>query len=147
MPILPLQECVFPPELFDCPQPSTAGEGLWWVLHTKPRQEKRLAHEMIDKEIPFYLPLIRKRNLVRGRVVYSHIPLFAGYFFLLAGQRERIAALATKRVVNCLAVHDQERLFNDLFQINRLIASGASVTPEDRLQPGSTVEIRHGPLT
>jgi transcriptional antiterminator RfaH len=64
----------------------------------------------------------------------------------LARPEERIAALATRRVVQSLEVPNQEGLWQDLQQINRLIASGVPVHPEDRLHPGATVEIRSGPL-
>jgi len=57
-----------------------------------------------------------------------------------------LAALNTRRVVGSLEVTDQEELWGDLRQINRLIASGAPVMPEDQLVPGMMVEIRSGPL-
>ena len=37
-------------------------------------------------------------------------------------------------------------MWSDLRQINQLIASGAPITPEERLTPGVSVEIRSGPL-
>ena len=45
-----------------------------------------------------------------------------------------------------LDVADQDSLWRDLRQVHRLIASGAPVTPEERLAPGSAVEIHSGPL-
>jgi transcription antitermination factor NusG len=96
--------------------------------------------------MPFYLPLARRRLRVRGRPLTSFVPLFPGYLFLLADRDERVAALATRRVVRTLEVADQEGLWRDLRQIYQLIASGAPVTPEDKLVPGAAVEIRCGPL-
>jgi transcription antitermination factor NusG len=57
------------------------------------------------------------------------------------------AALATKRVVRGLMVPDQQRLWDDLTQLHRLIASGLPLTPEPCLFPGQLVEITSGPLT
>ncbi|MFL5240809.1 MAG: transcription termination/antitermination protein NusG [Gemmataceae bacterium] len=146
MPILPPETNCYPHSLFLSPDDGLRAKRSWWVLHTKPRQEKKLAQQMLNAEVPFYLPLIAKRNLVRGRAVHSYLPLFCGYVFLLADERERIVSLATKRVVNCLRVGDQTQMWNDLDQVQRLIASGAPITPEERLQAGSPVEICHGPL-
>jgi transcription antitermination factor NusG len=101
---------------------------------------------MAEGEVPFYLPLIRRRLLMRGRKMTSHVPLFPGYFFLLGTREERLQALATKRVVNTLIVADQQALWHDLRQVRSLIATGAPITPEDRLAPGVLVEIRSGPL-
>jgi transcriptional antiterminator RfaH len=146
MPLLAAEPNVFPGDLFTEGTPPSGGGRSWWVLHTRPRQEKSLARQLHQAQVPFYLPLISRRSLVRGRALQSHIPLFSSYVFLLGRPEERIVALATKRVVQSLEVPDQEGLWQDLRQINRLIASGVPVHPEDRLHPGALVEIRTGPL-
>src|SRR5262249_20351359 len=96
--------------------------------------------------IAFYLPSLARRVRVRNQVVHSHVPLFAGYVFLLANDEERIAALATRRVAMAITVHDQSKLWTDLRQIHRLIDSGMPISPEDRLTPGTPVQICEGPL-
>jgi transcriptional antiterminator RfaH len=146
MPPLPREPNVFPADLLADEAAPDGGERCWWVLHTKPRQEKSLARQMHTAEVPFYLPLIARRTLVRGRPLEAHVPLFPGYLFLLADCEERVTALATQRVVRSLAVADQPRLRHDLWQVHRLIAAGAPVTPEQRLAPGAAVEVRSGPL-
>jgi len=118
----------------------------WWVLHTRPRQEKCLARRLHRQRIPFYLPLYARRRRVRGSLVTSYLPLFTSYVFLLANREERIAALATARVVQPLRVVGEEELWRDLAQVYRLIASGAPVAPEEQLSPGALVEITSGPL-
>lgn len=143
MPILAPETDVFPASLFDdVPMP----DRRWWVLHTRPRQEKSLARQLVGSRIPFFLPQIARRSLVRGRAVTSYNPLFTSYVFLLANDQERIGALSSQRVVQSIKVVDQEKLWYDLRQINRLIGCGAPITPEDRLEPGMTVEIQSGAL-
>src|SRR4051812_10260941 len=104
MPLLPQEPCVFPTQLFEEPSLERCEERAWWVLHTRPRQEKSLARALHQSGIPFYLPLIARRLNVRGRSLTSHVPLFAGYLFLLADRDEYLAALATSRVVQGLVV-------------------------------------------
>jgi transcriptional antiterminator RfaH len=147
MPLLPPEPNVFPVDLFaDAPPPEAESGRLWWVLHSKPRQEKSIARQLLQSRVPFYLPVIPKRCVVRNRVQYSHVPLFAGYVFLLGDPEERVSALETNRVVRTLEVVDQQALWHDLSQVQRLLAAGAPVTPETRLSPGTPVEIRTGPL-
>src|ERR1043165_9526892 len=145
MPILTLEPHLFPSELFET-EGQPPGERAWWVLHTKPRQEKSLARQLHAEKVPFYLPLTPHRLRSRNRMVTSYIPLFPSYLFLLADQQERVTALATSRVVNSICVTDQEQLVRDLAQVFRLLNTGASVTAEERMVPGAVVEIQHGPL-
>jgi transcriptional antiterminator RfaH len=147
MPVLPPEPNLYPADLFPGAPAETSDSGrVWWVLHTKPRQEKSIARQLLRAHVPFYLPVISRRCLVRNRVLQSHVPLFAGYVFLLADRTERVTALATGRVVRTLEVFDQAELWHDLGQVYRLIASGAPITPEARLVPGAAVIIRTGPL-
>jgi transcriptional antiterminator RfaH len=145
MPILPPEPNSYPETLFDGDAGFRA-DRRWWVLHTKPRQEKSLARQLLQSQVPFYLPLIERRSLIRGRVMKAHVPLFPGYLFLLAKREERVTALATNRVVHTLEVADQGTLWDDLTQVDRLIGTGAPITPEERLEPGALVEITSGLL-
>jgi len=144
VPILPAETNFFPDDLFETA--SAKEDRAWWVLHTKPRQEKALARDLLQAKLSFYLPLLERKVLVRGRVVLSRVPLFTSYLFLLADPQERVASLTTNRTVNTLEVRAQAELWKDLRQVNSLITSGMPVTPEQRLYPGATVEIRTGAL-
>ena len=146
MPILASEPELFPEQLFDDLPQTDCGERLWWVVHTRPRQEKSLARELFRGEIPFYLPLIPRRRRYGRRVMTSHVPVFDGYVFLFAEPEERSEALAGRRILHTIRVPDQERLQSDLRQIQQLIASGAPLSPEERMVPGKAVEIRNGPL-
>jgi transcriptional antiterminator RfaH len=146
MAILAAEPNLYPPTLLDTDDGSAATEQAWWVLHTKPRQEKALARDLYDRQVPFYLPLLSHHQRIRGRAVTSYLPLFTSYVFLFGTQEQRVAALATHRVVHSLTVADQQRLWSDLTQLRQLIDSGRPITPEDRLAPGDLVEICNGPL-
>jgi transcriptional antiterminator RfaH len=144
MPVLAPEISQFPECLFAEERSPELESRFWWVLHTKPRQEKSLSRQLLHLEVPYYLPLIAKRCAAKDRVLVSQLPLFAGYIFMLGTEEERIASLETKRVVRALPVGDQKMLWHDLGQIHRLIEAGAPITPEDRLCPGMDVEIKSG---
>ncbi|MGL4555639.1 MAG: transcription termination/antitermination protein NusG [Gemmataceae bacterium] len=146
MPILQAEPTVYPDDLLAQPQPPDYPDARWHVLHTKPRQEKSLARDLLDRAVPFYLPVIGHRRSIRGRVMTSLIPLFDGYLFLYSNTDAYHAALSTRRVVRALPVNDQARLAADLRQLHGLIASGLPLTPEPCLLPGQPVEIATGPL-
>ncbi|MHC5048365.1 MAG: transcription termination/antitermination protein NusG [Planctomycetota bacterium] len=86
------------------------------VLHTKSRQEKAVARFLFAAGLPFYLPLLDRVNIVRGRKVVSQVPLFPGY-----------AAISTKRVCRILEIADQESFLDELRQIDDALSRGAAV--------------------
>lgn len=113
MPLLPPEPFVFPPELLVEPAAADSvapPEFRWWVLHTRPRTEKALVCCLLGRSVGFFLPQYLKDRLSRGRRFASHLPLFPGYLFLHGGERDRLTALETNLVVNCLPVHDQAQL-------------------------------------
>lgn len=142
MPILAAEPDRYPADLFDGPPPGRT----WHVLHAKPRQEKSLARHLYANGVSFYLPTVPRRSNARGRVLTAHAPLFPGYLFLYADQDERVTALTSNRIVHSLVVHDQQRLFDDLRQVDKLLGAGLPVSTETRLPPGTPVEITTGPL-
>jgi transcriptional antiterminator RfaH len=118
----------------------------WWVIHTKVRQEKAFARNLVQFEVPFYLPLVAKENLIRGRRVSSYIPLFSGYVFVYGSEHERISCLTTNRIANVLPVRDGDKLRQELEQVERLIESDAPLTVERWIQPGQRVRIKAGSM-
>jgi transcriptional antiterminator RfaH len=146
VPILPPEPYVYPEDLFSRPAPPGDAPQRWWALHTRPRAEKALSRGCLSRRLPFFLPVSRRHTYSRGRTLTSHVPLFPGYLFLLADEPGRVEALTTNLVVNCLPVPDQAELHADLSGVHRLMTSALPVEPEDRLPPGTPVEIVRGPL-
>jgi transcriptional antiterminator RfaH len=146
MPLLPLEPFVFPADLLDNPESTAKSAGKWWVLHTRPRAEKALARRLLKRANSFYLPLYQRQWRNRGRMLRSYVPLFPGYLMLHGDNQSRLQALETNLVVRVLAVEDQEQLQADLAGVYSMIASGVSLEAEERLIPGTPVEIVSGPL-
>ncbi len=118
----------------------------WWLLHTRPRQEKKLAEELQTLGIGHYLPVTRLKAVTRGRPRYSWAPLFPGYCFLWANDDERVASLRTNRLVHTYSICDQPGLAQQLGQLAELIEMGVPLTIEDRLAVGQHVRVKSGLL-
>jgi transcription antitermination factor NusG len=146
MPLLPIEPYIAPPDLLDTSIPWEANSACWWVLHTRPRAEKSLARRFLARNLSFFLPLYQRQWRSKGRLLRSYMPLFPGYIFLRGDCETRLSALETNQVVNTLPVVDPARLQADLVRIYRMMQGGASLTPEDKLQPGTVVEVVEGPL-
>ncbi len=146
MPILAAEPLCFPENLFADVDLRSDPERAWWVLHVRPRQEKSLARQLWDQSVPYFLPQMPRRSVIRGKVVESYVPLFTSYVFLWGTPDERVQALATRRVVHSLPVPDPVRLDQELTQIHTVLLSGFPVSPVSKLVPGAEVEIGKGPL-
>src|SRR5262245_4742909 len=146
MPLLPLEPYLFPADLFEQPARAPDDPERWWVLHSRPRAEKTLARQLLARSLPFFLPLYHRQWVSRGRRQSSYLPLFTSYVFLRGDDATRVTALTTNLVAYVLPVADQTRLYADLTRVHRLMQSGSPLAPEDRLEPGTRVEITAGPL-
>jgi transcription antitermination factor NusG len=119
---------------------------VWWIAHTRPRQEKAVARSLFARDVAFYLPLIARKSLSRSRTRIARIVLFPGYIFICGGEEDRLLALKTNRVVTVRSVHEGAELRRDLSRFAELIALGAPLLPEARLAIGERVRVKGGPF-
>jgi len=119
-------------------------EPTWWLLHTKPRQEKKLAEQLAKFEISHYLPVTKCKAITRGRARITWSPLFSGYFFLRGTPDQRLRALETNRLVATHRVDDGEELCTQLRELANLIEKGIPLTAEARLAAGRRVRVKSG---
>jgi len=146
VPILRQEPSLFPETLLEEEAIWDLTGRRWWALYTRARQEKSISRALLARQIPFYLPLLKKTSAIRGRNVTSHIPLFPGYVFLYGSDEERVFSLTTNRISRILAVDDPDNFWRDLQQVHRLLASNAPLTVESRLVSGNRVRVTNGPL-
>src|SRR5262245_50166888 len=104
MPILAPETDLSPADLLDrAAEPSSQGEG-WWALYSLSRQEKMLMRKLRGLGVPFYSPMVAKRNRSpAGRVRVSQVPLFSNYVFMYGNEDHRQLALTTNCISRCLA--------------------------------------------
>jgi len=120
--------------------------GQWWVVHTRSRNEKALAHDLMSKDISYFLPMSWKVRRRSRRTIRSFLPLFSGYLFFCGQEDQRVELLKTNRVANLIEVHDQQKLVDELVQIAQALRSGAPLTPHKYLKAGQKCRVIAGPL-
>ncbi len=120
--------------------------GQWWVAHTKSRNEKALAQDLIHRDISYFLPMSWRVRRIRKRTVRSLLPLFSGYLFFCGDDNERTELFRTNRVANIIKVKDQEKLLSELLQIEQALQSGAPLSPHKYIKAGQRCRVIAGPL-
>ena len=121
-------------------------QGLWWVAHTKPRQEKALAWDVFRRQIPFFLPMCEVSRQSKSRAWKTKLVLFPGYVFVCGDAEQRLKTLKTGRIANLIEVVDQDRLKKELAGVKRLIETQLAINPYPALKEGTRCRVRSGPL-
>jgi transcription termination/antitermination protein NusG len=120
--------------------------GTWWVAHTKSRNEKALAHDLIGKNISYFLPMRWQVRHSKGRKFKTLLPLFGGYLFFCGDEMQRVELLKTNRVANTITINDQQKFIGELLNIEKAIQSGANLTPHKYIKTGQRCRVLAGPL-
>lgn len=120
--------------------------GIWWVAHTKSRNEKALAHDLVNKNISYFLPMTWKIQRRSRRTTKSLLPLFAGYLFFCGEEKQRLELLRTNRVANLIVVDDQQKLLHELGKIEQALRVGVPLTPYKYIKQGQRCRVIAGPL-
>jgi transcription antitermination factor NusG len=74
-------------------------EYKWYVIYTKPRNEKKVAAELLAKGIEHYCPLIKTMRQWSDRKKVIEVPLFNSYLFVFVSEKEFFEVLTVKGVV------------------------------------------------
>ena len=118
------------------------------MVHTKPRNEKKVYEQILGKEIEAYLPTVETIRYWSDRKKKLQVPLFPGYVFVHGDESERVSAIrntygAIKSVMfqKRLAVISEEEISNIKISMN---APDRVRIEETRIMVGDLVEITYG---
>ncbi len=120
----------------------------WYLVHTKPRQEKIALEELEKQAYTAYLPLIDVEKIVRGTRTLAREPLFARYLFIrldTLGTKSWGPIRSTKGVANLVRFGTNPAcVADDLVNAIEAGLQGAPVVLQ--YQPGELVVITSGPF-
>jgi transcriptional antiterminator RfaH len=119
---------------------------LWFVAHTRPRAEKKLAEFCVEQGYEHRLPVYRSvKTYARKRVIFEK-PLFPGYVFARVERRHRLTLVQNRYVANLLDIEDQEEFVGQLDAIYRALDARVEIQVCPEIKPGLQVRIKSGPL-
>lgn len=121
-------------------------ERRWFVAHTKPRCEKKLAEWCGRQAVPATLPCYASVRKYRGKTVTFQKPLFPGYVFIELEAFQRAPVRQSDHVANLLEVTDQETFRQQLQDILVAVESNVGIRLAPQITAGIQVKIKSGPL-
>jgi len=120
----------------------------WYVLHVKPRTEKKVFVFLERYGYFRHLPILVKVTKVQRRKVRRELPLFPGYVFTRLLPEERVRMLQTNLIVRTIPVPQPREMIHQLRQIKR--ASSVVGTEMKKLahmfKAGDLVRVTGGPM-
>ncbi len=137
-------------ELSHAAESSLPDRQAWFAVQTRPRHEKRVSAELLEKGVNAFLPVVSTLRQWGDRRRVVELPLFSQYVFVRIAQTlpTRVSVLRTNGVTSFVGsrgigapIPDQE-----IERIQRVVAQGISVSPHVFLNVGKRVRIRGGAL-
>jgi transcription antitermination factor NusG len=120
----------------------------WYVLHVKPRTEKKVALYLSKYGFFYHLPLYVKVTKVQRRKVRRELPVFPGYVFTRLLPEERLKMLQTNLLVRTIEIPNPRQAIHQLRQVK----NASRRTPEQLrtmssvFAAGDYVRVTTGPL-
>jgi transcription antitermination factor NusG len=122
------------------------GRRTWYVLHVKPRTEKKTLDFLRSYGYFHHLPVYMKITKVQRRKVRRELPLFPGYVFTKLFPDERIRMLQTNLIVHTIEVLNPREMIHQLRQISRASRAKPEMRPVHSFKAGDLVRVKYGPL-
>ena len=118
----------------------------WFVAHTRPRCEKKLAQYCEREGLSATLPCYRAAHKYRGKTVVFEKPLFPGYLFLRISPEQRRTIYGSDYLANLLEVTDQALFVRQLEDVLRALETDCEIRLAPTIGEGTRVKIKNGPL-
>ena len=118
----------------------------WFVLHVKPRTEKKVMLYLARYGCFRYLPLVLKVTKAQRRKVRRFVPVFPGYVFSRMSPEERIEMLKTNLIVNTIPVAHPREMIHQLRQIEHAAKHSPDIRLTQLFKEGDYVRVTSGPM-
>ncbi len=118
----------------------------WFVCHTRPRCEKKLAAVLTAERIEHYLPLILSVRRYHDGTKRFTKPLFPGYVFAQVDPELKPRIYQQDNVARAIPVEDVPRFLVQMEDVKRIVASGLELSVMPLLRRGRRVKILGGAL-
>ena len=113
----------------------TANPRDWYVLHVKPRTERKVMQYLALGRGFRHLPVYVKVTKVQRRKVRRELPIFPGYVFAHLSPNERLAVVPNPR-----------EMIHQLRQIAHAGRGTTEMRPTNPFKEGDYVRVKYGPM-
>ena len=122
------------------------GEGAWYAVHTKPKQENRALENLQNQGFECFLPFLEVEKIRRGKVQKVVEPMFSRYLFIqLDDQTQNWGPIRSTLGVSKLVSFGPQPAKVPVELID-FLKEAPTEALERMFTPGDSVQIATGPL-
>lgn len=120
----------------------------WYALYTKPRHEFRAKEQLSSVSVEHYLPTFMKTKQWSDRKKKIEEPLFRGYIFIYANEKERLTSLEQTAVVRTISFKGKPAVIPDweIENLKKVLSESPEVIVSNKIETGAHVKITSGPF-
>lgn len=121
-------------------------EKKWFVLYTKPKHELKAAIQIENLGVEYYLPTVTIVKRWSDRKKKIDEPIFKGYIFIYADEKERIKSMAFKEIVRCVSFLGKPAVVPDweIQNLKTFLQHSKDLVVTDLITTGTKVRIVDG---
>ncbi len=122
---------------------------LWYAIYVRSRHEKKVAEELEERKIEYFLPLVSRLRQWKDRKKMVAIPLFPGYVFVHIKLADKLNVLSVDGVVWLVSFQNQPAAIpeSQIMDVKKLLSHSDKIEPWDYIKEGQLVEIIYGPFS
>ncbi|WP_020531609.1 UpxY family transcription antiterminator [Flexithrix dorotheae] len=119
----------------------------WYVIYTKPKNEKKVNQRLVDKNIQTFLPLQKTLRQWSDRKKKVEIPVFSSYLFVRIDIKHKYDVLETNGVVRFVNYLGKPAIVREHeIEAIRFLLNNYTEIKAESLAIGSRLEIKAGTL-
>jgi transcription antitermination factor NusG len=127
---------------------SSCLEPLWYAAYTSANHEKRVAEQLVQRSVEYFLPLYRSFRRWKDRKVNLQRPLFPGYVFVRIELRNRLRVLQVPGVAKLIGFNGTPAALppGEVDALRISLLKGVHAQPHPYLAIGRRVKVTKGPM-
>ena len=120
----------------------------WFALYTKPRHEFKAQTQIESWNITCYLPTVTRLKQWSDRKKKITEPLFRGYIFIEATEKERLQAVEFNSIVKTIFFDGKPSIIPDyqISNLKNLLSNTNKVQVYHEIIEGDSIKITKGPF-
>jgi transcription antitermination factor NusG len=128
--------------------PEAFWEPRWYAAYTCANHEKRVAEQLLHRNVEHFLPLYDTVHRWKDQRVHLQMPLFPGYVFVHLSLAERLRVLQVPSVVRLVGFGEHPTALpeQEIETLRRGLGAPLRAESHPYLTKGRRVQIKSGPL-